>query len=393
MFRNLTVPGKLVLLGIVFSLPIAVLLYLLIKEQNIAIEFGQQERKGVEYIKPVRQILQNMQKHQVAFLTGSSDASTLEKQIDQDIRTAQEVDARYGKEFKTTHALAALAEKWSSTRSLVLRSSSSGKPESINSAYDDLVGKTILPLIIQAGNTSNLILDPDLDSYYAMDSVINELPELGQLIGQAHAHAVDLLLTRENSESKKQLISFILARIEPALETINTGLQTSITENPSLRSKLGAPIRAHLEAVKSFDDMLRRQVLDAGPSEFARVDLKAVTAIGLKTLESNYALYDASANVLDDLLANRIDKFNQRRGLSFVIVGISALIALLFIASIGRSISRPLAELKKVTDRINKGDLSTPADINRHDEIGQLADAINRLQKTLQSGGKLKAAA
>ena len=113
----------------------------------------------------------------------------------------------------------------------------------------------------------------------------------------------------------------------------------------------------------------------------------------MKTLESNYALYDASANVLDDLLANRIDKFNQRRGLSFVIVGISALIALLFIASIGRSISRPLAELKKVTDRINKGDLSTPADINRHDEIGQLADAINRLQKTLQSGGKLKAAA
>ena len=393
MFRNLTVPGKLVLLGIVFSLPITVLLYLLIKEQNIAIEFGQQERKGVEYIKPVRQVLHGMQKHQVAFLTGSPDASALEKQIDQDIRTVQEVDARYGKEFKTTHALAGLAEKWSSTRSLVLRSSSSGKPESINSAYDDLVGKSLLPLIIQAGNTSNLILDPDLDSYYAMDSVINELPELGQLIGQANAHAVDLMLTRENSDAKKQLISFILARIEPALETINKGLQTSITENPSLRGKLGAPIRAHIESVKAFDDLLRRQVLDAGPGDFAKIDLKSITAIGLKTLDSNYALYDASASVLDDLLVTRIDRFNQRRGMSFAVVGITAVIALLFIASIGRSISKPLAELKEVTDRINKGDLSTPANINRHDEIGQLADAINRLQKTLQSGSKLKAAA
>jgi HAMP domain-containing protein len=392
MFRNLTVARKLVLLGIVFSLPIAVLLYLLIKEQNIAIDFGQNERRGVEYIKPVRQLLHDMQKHQVAFLTGSADTSVLEKRIEEDIRSAHEVDGRYGKDLKTTHGLSGLTEKWSTTKSLILRSSSSGKPESINSTYDDLVGKSILPLIIQAGNTSQLILDPDLDSYYAMDNVINELPELGQLIAQANAHAIDMILAHENSESKRQLIAFTLARIEPAMETINNGLQTSITENPALRGKLGAPIRAHIEAVKAFDDMLRRQVLDAGPSEFAKIDLRAIAATGLKTLESNYALYDATTDVLDDLLANRIGKFNQRRGLSFVVVGISAVIALLFIASIGRSISRPLAELKEVTDRINKGDLTVPADIHRHDEIGQLADAINRLQKTLQGSGKMKAA-
>ena len=109
MFRNLTVARKLIVLGIVFSLPIAVLLYLLIKEQNIAIEFGQQERKGVEYIKPVRQLLHDMQKHQIAFLIGSADAAALEKQIEEDIRSAQLVDARYGKEFKTTHALVGTA--------------------------------------------------------------------------------------------------------------------------------------------------------------------------------------------------------------------------------------------------------------------------------------------
>ena len=42
------------------------------------------------------------------------------------------------------------------------------------------------------------------------------------------------------------------------------------------------------------------------------------------------------------------------------IAEISVLIALLFIAIIGCSISKPLAELKEVTDRIGKGDLSTP---------------------------------
>jgi methyl-accepting chemotaxis protein len=393
MFRNLNIGSKLVLLGLVFSLPIAALLFLLVKEQNIAIDFGQNERRGVEYINPIRHLLHDIQKHQVAFLNGgAAEATTLEKQIDEDIRSAQEVDGRYGKQLKTNHGLAGLVEKWSTTKSLILRSSSNAKPENINSAYDDIVGKSVLPLIVQAGDTSQLILDPDLDSYYVMDNVVLNLPVLGQLIAQTNAHIADLILTHENMESKKQLISFLLARIEPTMEKVSTGLQTAINQNPSLRSKLSVPLRTHMEAVKAFDDMVRRQVLEAGPSDFAKIDLKAMSANGLKTLESNYAMYDVAIGVLDDLLATRVGGFNQKRVYSLVISGITIAIALLFIASIGRSISKPLAELKEVTDRIVKGDLSTPADIDRRDEIGQLAGAINRLQKSLQSGNKMKAA-
>ncbi len=393
MFRNLKIGRKLVLLGIVFSVPVAVLLFLLIKEQNIAIDFGENERRGVEYINPIRHLLHDIQKHQVAFLNGAIETPALEKQIEEDIRSIQEVDSRYGKELKTSHGLAGLAEKWSTTKSLVLRSSSNAKPENINSAYDDIVGKSILPLIIQAGDTSQLILDPDLDSYYAMDNVVLNLPALGQLIAQTNAHVADLILTRENMESKKQLISFLLARIEPTMERLSTGLQTSINQNPSLRSKLSLPLRTHIEAVKAFDDMIRRQVLDAGPSDFAKIDVKSMSANGLKTLESNSTMYDVTIDVLDDLLVTRIATFNQRRAVSLGIVSISVVFAALFVASIGRSISRPIAELREVTDRINKGDLSMSADINRHDEIGELAGAINRLQKTLQSGNKMKAAA
>jgi methyl-accepting chemotaxis protein len=193
-----------------------------------------------------------------------------------------------------------------------------------------------------------------------LDTVITKMPELVQLIGQTNAYATNLILTRENSESKKQLIVFILARIDPALETIDNGLQTAANENPSLPGKLSLPIRTHIEAVQAFDDMLRRQVLDAGPSNFAKLDLKSVNANGLNTLDSSSALYDASVGVLDDLVATRVGRFNQRQALSLIIAGVSVLIALQFIASIGRSISKLLAELKEVTDRADKGNLSAP---------------------------------
>jgi hypothetical protein len=90
---------------------VALLLFLLIKEQNISIDLGQNERRGVEYIKPVRQLLYDIPKHQVAFLSGAAETFPTERQILEDIRSAQEVDGRYGIEFQTIHGLAGSAEK------------------------------------------------------------------------------------------------------------------------------------------------------------------------------------------------------------------------------------------------------------------------------------------
>jgi len=46
-----------------------------------------------------------------------------------------------------------------------------------------------------------------------------------------------------------------------------------------------------------------------------------------------------------------------------------------------------------LTNRISKGELTTSADIDQHDEIGQLAEALSQLQKTLQGGSDMMGAA
>jgi hypothetical protein len=104
---------------------VALLLFLLIKEQYSR-STSARTNAGVSHTsKPVRQLLHDIQKHQVVFLSAAADASAPERQILEDIRSAQEVDGRYGKEFKTTHGLAGSAEKWPPTRSLILRNSGS----------------------------------------------------------------------------------------------------------------------------------------------------------------------------------------------------------------------------------------------------------------------------
>ena len=39
-------------------------------------------------------------------------------------------------------------------------------------------------LVTHVGDSSKLILDPDLDSYYLMDNTINKLPILAEAIGR-----------------------------------------------------------------------------------------------------------------------------------------------------------------------------------------------------------------
>ncbi len=68
--------------------------------------------------------------------------------------------------------------------------------------------------------------------------------------------------------------------------------------------------------------------------------------------------------------------------LIFVIITAVAIIIALFIA---RQITNPITQLTNVADRISLGELDATIDINRKDEIGELAEAVSRMQASLQA--------
>ena len=74
---------------------------LLINEQNIAIEFDSKERKGVAMT--YRNIASRIS-------YGTPEAPPLKRPIEEDIRSAQELDGRYRKDLKITHRLAGFVE-------------------------------------------------------------------------------------------------------------------------------------------------------------------------------------------------------------------------------------------------------------------------------------------
>jgi methyl-accepting chemotaxis protein len=69
----------------------------------------------------------------------------------------------------------------------------------------------------------------------------------------------------------------------------------------------------------------------------------------------------------------------------FLLILVVAVLTCLVGYFIARGFTGPIIQLTKIADRISMGELDAQITIDRKDEIGQLAEAIGRMQASLQT--------
>ena len=153
---RLSVNRKFIL---IYALDLSAVIFvstILINEKYIAINFARQEIVGNAYISQIREVL-------LPTVTDSSADTPAER-----LMLAEE---HYGKTLGSRQ----LAEK--------LAGYLDAKKVGVASAEEQkhAMAMALQALITRIGNQSNLILDPDLDSYYTMSLVVLRFPELFDL--------------------------------------------------------------------------------------------------------------------------------------------------------------------------------------------------------------------
>ena len=89
----------------------------------------------------------------------------------------------------------------------------------------------------------------------------------------------------------------------------------------------------------------------------------------------------------------QLDLSSQTPVLTVIAFG-SVLLAIFFGLRLSRSISQPLRSLVEAAERVASGDLATRVEIDRHDEVGQVADSINAMiAKLLEVVSEVRAGA
>lgn len=382
--NRLKYPQKFGLIGSLFLLPIIIMLVFLLTEIDKNITFTENERSGVEYYQPLKDFLVAVQLHRGLTNTYlSGDASFKEKilnqqsQIEEIIKAVNEVDRKYGKGLKTTEKWNSLKEQWQRINQKVF----SGLQSKESLEQHTVLVENTIALISHIGDTSNLILDPELDSYYLMDSIVNKLPLLSERIGQARVLGSGVAAREKFINDEKEQLIALSVYIKSTFEAANNGMDIAIRENPEIKPKVEAYLKEYSDSVNGFMSVLnlkfiQAQNIDTKPDEYFAIATQAIT--------DNFKLFNAEANVLDDLLQIRAKENSEKKYVTLTVVGlVTALLFYLFVAFY-LTVMRTVCILERSTRLMADGDLTVRAELETRDELRLVGVSFNTMVESFR---------
>ena len=171
---------KFFLVGMVFLLPIVFLLYASYQKLNTDISFAAKERTGLQLIVPAREFEQAVQLHRgrsQMLLAGNKEAAAAladaQKAADGASQKWRAANSGEAADLQAGPAQDKINGQWESAKAKAL----SGSAEESFQLHSDAIDAVLAYIGLVADN-SNLTLDPDLDSFYVMDSVVVNIPDL-----------------------------------------------------------------------------------------------------------------------------------------------------------------------------------------------------------------------
>jgi PAS domain S-box-containing protein len=375
---GLRVAHRLLLIYLLSFVSVVYLAYSLVAEKNITIEFARKELRGSAYVAVVRD----------AVLAIGEDRAALSPQLGTpiagDIALPERLDALVAAERKYGDAMGTgpLASQFATVLKRL-----------IEQKRTDLVARRSLQaqamrsarqLIARIGDQSNLILDPDLDSYYMMSVVMLRLPEtVTTAIDLADAAAP---VNAKSADDENPQVGFQLA--EAALLSENRALIADITAgysgNPDgqLYRNLNPSFLRAQSAIGDFSRSLREMVINRRSADANPI---AVRAMLRRVLATSGEFWQQAETELEHLLRERVDRLYRRMAVDLGSAALVSLVAFCLILLIARQITRPIRKLAAVAERVRYGqDYSLRARVRSGGEIGSLVDGFNTMLDRLQ---------
>ena len=343
MFNRLAIWQRLFVLSLAFMIPVLALLYFLVGEQSLAIDFARKELAGVEYFRAARPLLASLladRDLRIAVSTGASlrvsEIASRSEAIDDSFASLQRSAGALSIPLVAAGGLSAIERRW-------------GEPEQRAGAAGTAVIEELLRHVVAIGNESNLVLDPDVDSYYCMDAVVFKLPKLLTELSDVRGQVLEVTAGLENGAApdagQRETLQALAVTLGEALAATRDNIEFGYRYNPEVERRLGARFRdtgTHVERIVAiltgFGDQPRR----------ADVLFDDATA----AIDATFLAYDAALDMLQGLIEQRIAAFERRRIVSLSVVAISLLIGFAIVFSIQRYMEARNHDLSQALDRL-----------------------------------------
>jgi PAS domain S-box-containing protein len=342
---RLKIAHKLALASLLFLVPIAYLVWALVSEQSLAIDFGRKEVEGAVYLRTLKTIQMDLAKAVV--LGTTPDAKAMSERV----RVAE---AECGGCMDTGELARAAADRLAAV-----------SPKSVSDAAAT-ARAAVRALIARVGDQSNLILDPDLDSYYVMDLVLTKLPDLFDRAAAMSALSRKVWLDGSIGNDEQVVFYIALGGLTSLLDGIDSSVAAAYGGNAdgSLRNNLQHAFSRAKEALAALADGARNRAIER--------------AQAARTLAIVDSFYDTASSELERLLDKRLDGFRRGQAIKLVITGLLFLAATAIVLTLVRlNVIHRLRRLTSAMTMLAGGKLEVNLGVDRAaDEVSELAGAM-----------------
>ena len=365
LMARLSYARKIVVVVLVMAVPLAYAMTTYVRVQQAQTAFSAAERGGVAYLEPLVGLAEQVVSARRA-VAGGDPAPTL----DDALAAVQRVEQRLGAELGT-------GDEWRAVQQAVATAESAGPTgRAAYTAWSTAV-EAVVTLASAAADGSNLTLDPDLDSYYVMDTVAFRFP---RILADLDAAAGDLAVTSATSDDvdgARLRVAATLGSLTTTLSAVTSGLDKSFaaTGSAELLDQHDA-VDAMAAAVTGQATALSDAVAQQRTAGVRAADVSEAAAQVTGT-------WTALLPVLDELLVTRIDGFEAQERRAELVAGLFVLLAAYLVVGLYSSAVPPMRRMRDTLAALAAGDLRARVEVDTHDEIGQMARSLNETAGSL----------
>lgn len=378
MAGSLKIWQKLAVAGLLAAIPVVTLMYLFIRSQDEQITRAEAERAGLEYVLPLRNLLERLPQHRVAanaFLSGDASVEPIlrraQTQIDEAVAAVDQVDRRMGRGLGSTPSWETIRAGWNDLRQNYSRLSA----EASYQRHTQLLGEVIQQIRL-VGDKTGLTTDPELDTFYLVDSILQQIPWTVEYLGQLASYGSGVAARQALSAEEEAQIRYLVRQVSTALDALQRNYRSSFNYNDEVRQNLDEAVATAMNSAGYLRNLTQHELLEKGAITVQPV---AYIENGASAVQKLFALHDQTVRIIQQLFERRIvrlkeQKFSQLQ-IALALLALSALLAFV----IQRGIARQIRSMRETFEQISVGNFGARAEVYSQDELGRMADSTNEM--------------
>ncbi|MDP2694023.1 MAG: EAL domain-containing protein [Gallionella sp.] len=221
-----------------------------------------------------------------------------------------------------------------------------------------------------------LTLDPELATFYLINTAINKLPHVLEHLGQIRAYGTGILASKRITEQQKTELKVMVAELDNTLKLLGINLGKAVRYNPTVHKSLTAVSDDIASSSRQITGLVASDIL-AGrfatpPGEFLDIATAAID-------RSYTQMYETLLPTAETLIQARIARAKNTLYRSTGIALLTFLLVVYLSVSIYYAIVGGIRSIARSARAFADGDLNTRIKLDTRDELSWVGDSFNEM--------------